>query len=67
MITGGLWLPLELAAGTDLASPDLLSETMRQHLQTPAEDPATTARRARSARWANGPLMARPPRLDLDR
>ncbi len=28
------WLPLELAAGTDLASPDLLNESIRQHLQT---------------------------------
>jgi GntR family transcriptional regulator len=27
------WLPLELAAGTDLASPDLLGESIRQHLQ----------------------------------
>jgi DNA-binding GntR family transcriptional regulator len=28
------WLPLELAAGTDLASPDLLGESIRQHLQS---------------------------------
>jgi len=28
------WLPLELASGTDLASPDLLSESIRYHLQT---------------------------------
>jgi DNA-binding GntR family transcriptional regulator len=28
------WLPLELAAGTDLASPDLLDESIRQHLQS---------------------------------
>jgi DNA-binding GntR family transcriptional regulator len=28
------WLPLDLAAGTDLASPDLLSESIRHHLQT---------------------------------
>jgi DNA-binding GntR family transcriptional regulator len=27
------WLPLELAAGTDLASADLLSESIRHHLQ----------------------------------
>jgi len=27
------WLPLELAAGTDLSSPDLLSESLRHHLQ----------------------------------
>src|SRR5215467_5971829 len=27
------WLPLELASGTDLASPDLLSESIRHHLQ----------------------------------
>jgi DNA-binding GntR family transcriptional regulator len=27
------WLPLEVAAGTDLASADLLGESMRQHLQ----------------------------------
>jgi GntR family transcriptional regulator len=27
------WLPLELAAGTDLASPDLLNESIRHHLQ----------------------------------
>ena len=27
------WLPLELAQGTDLASADLLGESMRQHLQ----------------------------------
>jgi GntR family transcriptional regulator len=26
------WLPLELAAGTDLASPDVLNESIRQHL-----------------------------------
>ncbi len=28
-----LWLPLELAAGTDLASPELLGESIRHHLQ----------------------------------
>jgi GntR family transcriptional regulator len=28
-----LWLPLEVAKGTDLASPELLGESMRQHLQ----------------------------------
>jgi GntR family transcriptional regulator len=28
------WLSLELAAGTDLASPDLLDESIRQHLQS---------------------------------
>jgi DNA-binding GntR family transcriptional regulator len=28
------WLPLELAAGTDLASPDLLNESIRHHLNT---------------------------------
>ena len=28
-----LWLPLELAKGTDLASADLLGESIRQHLQ----------------------------------
>jgi DNA-binding GntR family transcriptional regulator len=28
-----LWLPLELAKGTDLASPDLLGESIRHHLQ----------------------------------
>ena len=28
-----LWLPLELARGTDLASADLLGESIRQHLQ----------------------------------
>ena len=27
-----VWLPLEIAAGTDLASPDLLSESLRGHL-----------------------------------
>jgi len=27
-----LWLPLELAAGTDLASPELLAESIRHHL-----------------------------------
>ncbi len=27
------WLPLELTSGTDLASPDLLGESIRQHLQ----------------------------------
>src|SRR5690242_773350 len=26
------WLPLDLAAGTDLASPDLLTESIRRHL-----------------------------------
>jgi DNA-binding GntR family transcriptional regulator len=29
-----VWLPLELASGTDLASPDLLNESMRHHLRT---------------------------------
>jgi DNA-binding GntR family transcriptional regulator len=29
-----IWLRLELAAGTDLASPDLLGESIRHHLQT---------------------------------
>jgi GntR family transcriptional regulator len=28
-----VWLPLDLAAGTDLASPDLLDESMRHHLR----------------------------------
>jgi GntR family transcriptional regulator len=28
-----VWLPLELASGTDLASPELLNESIRQHLQ----------------------------------
>jgi len=28
------WLSLEAAAGTDLASPDLLDESIRQHLQS---------------------------------
>jgi DNA-binding GntR family transcriptional regulator len=28
------WLPLDLAAGTSLASPDLLEESIRQHLQS---------------------------------
>lgn len=28
------WLPLELAQGTDLASPNLLDESVRHHLQT---------------------------------
>ena len=28
-----VWLPLDLAAGTDLASPDLLNESMRHHLR----------------------------------
>lgn len=28
------WLPLDVAAGTDLASPDLLNESIRHHLQT---------------------------------
>jgi DNA-binding GntR family transcriptional regulator len=28
-----VWLPLELAKGTDFASPDLLGESVRQHLQ----------------------------------
>ncbi len=28
-----LWLPLDLAAGTDLASPELLGESIRHHLQ----------------------------------
>ncbi len=27
------WFPLELASGTDLASPELLSESIRQHLR----------------------------------
>jgi DNA-binding GntR family transcriptional regulator len=29
-----VWLPLELAAGTDLAAPDLLTESLRHHLQS---------------------------------
>jgi DNA-binding GntR family transcriptional regulator len=29
-----IWLPLETAAGTDLASPELLGESIRQHLQS---------------------------------
>jgi DNA-binding GntR family transcriptional regulator len=29
-----VWLSLDLAAGTDLASPDLLNESMRHHLRT---------------------------------
>jgi DNA-binding GntR family transcriptional regulator len=29
-----VWLPLELAAGTDLAAPDLLNESLRHHLRT---------------------------------
>ena len=29
-----VWLPLDLAAGTDLASPDLLDESIRHHLRT---------------------------------
>jgi DNA-binding GntR family transcriptional regulator len=29
-----LWLPLEVATGTDLASPELLGESVRHHLQT---------------------------------
>lgn len=29
-----VWLPLDLAAGTDLASPDLLNESIRRHLRT---------------------------------
>jgi DNA-binding GntR family transcriptional regulator len=28
------WLPMDLAAGTDLASPELLDESIRHHLQT---------------------------------
>jgi DNA-binding GntR family transcriptional regulator len=28
-----IWLPLNIAAGTDLASPDLLGESIRHHLQ----------------------------------
>jgi len=28
-----LWLPLEMAKGTDFASPDLLAESIRHHLQ----------------------------------
>jgi GntR family transcriptional regulator len=29
-----LWLPLDMAAGTDLASPELLGESIRHHLQS---------------------------------
>src|SRR5580693_5514996 len=29
-----VWLPIELASGTSLASPDLLDESIRHHLQT---------------------------------
>jgi GntR family transcriptional regulator len=28
-----LWMPMDLAAGTDLASPDLLDQSLRNHLQ----------------------------------
>ena len=33
------WLPLELAAGTDLASPNLLDESIRHHLQAKKAGP----------------------------
>lgn len=29
-----IWLPLELASGTDLSSPDLLGESIRHHVET---------------------------------
>jgi GntR family transcriptional regulator len=31
------WLPPDIAAGTDLASPELLNESIRHHLQTRME------------------------------
>ena len=40
------WLPLELAAGTDLASPDLLEESIRHHLQARKKIRLDHARRA---------------------
>ena len=33
MELASIWLPLEVAAGTDLSSPDLLGESIRRHLQ----------------------------------
>ena len=33
MELASLWLPIELASGTSLASPDLLDESIRHHLQ----------------------------------
>jgi len=33
MELASVWLPLDLAAGTDLSSPDLLGESVRHHLQ----------------------------------
>ena len=39
-----VWLPLDLAAGTDLASPDLLNESIRHHLARPQARSGSTTR-----------------------
>ncbi len=41
-----VWLPMELASGTSLASPDLLDESIRHHLPGPQEDPVRSRGRA---------------------
>ena len=40
------WLPLELAAGTDLASPNLIDESIRHHLQIQETGPLRSCGRA---------------------
>ena len=48
------WLPLELAAGTDLASPNLLDESIRHHLQAKKRVRFDHAVERISARRPNG-------------
>lgn len=49
-----LWLPLDLAAGTDLASPELLGESIRRHLQSRKKVRLDHAVERISARKATG-------------
>ncbi len=54
------WFPLELASGTDLASPELLSESIRQHLRARKKvrfDHATERITARRPAGEEAPLL----------
>jgi GntR family transcriptional regulator len=58
------WLPLEVASGTDLASPDLLGESIRHHLQARKKirlDHAVEQITARSPRGEETELLALAP------
>src|SRR5215472_14549801 len=59
-----VWLPLDLAAGTDLSSPDLLSESIRHHLQARKKirlDHAVEQITARGPRGEEAELLALAP------